>query len=280
MRRAIAVAAILAGVFPAGGCGAGAGEVPPEGSFSITETAQTLKSRLRPAEEGGAERGQVRLVVLRTTREETVVDDRGVATTVQSTEVRARLFVTVHHMVPSRICIVEIQGRKNHEVINTNSTGGFTLRYDLDGKTAIPSPGKVVTVREASSNPVLVGAIPGWQHTPRGEGRLLDEFGPGTGGETVRVGIAESTRTGDQLLEFRMAGLAPESAADLLLEDGGNGFVQVAGVAVDRQGNAVLRWSPGGSGPLPLGAASVAVFHEKPFQVRVGTGTMVEGVIP
>jgi hypothetical protein len=142
------------------------------------------------------------------------------------------------------------------------------------------SPGDRIAISDPSGVPILAGALPDWYMAPHGIGPFDDDFGPGPGGETVRVRLANSTRTGDQLLEFRMAGLAPESAADLLLEDGGNGFVQVASVAANRRGKAVLRWTSKGSDPLPLGAVTVATLEGRAFQVRVGVATVLEGAIP
>ncbi len=167
-------------------------------------------------------------------------------------------------------------------------TSPMILAADLAGRLdsgsgisiSVPSPGDRVALGDPSGGTILAGVVPDWKDRPGGTGPVRDDFGPGPEGETVDLEIDRSTRTGNEHLEFRMAGLAPESAADLLLEDGGNGFVQVGSAAANRRGRAVLRWTSKGSDPLPLGAVTVAALEGRGFQVRVGTGTVLEGVIP
>jgi hypothetical protein len=163
-------------------------------------------------------------------------------------------------------------------ILTTNLGGVLDTRHGIS--IDVPSPGGRVAIGETSGSPIIAGAVPDWRDPPGGTGRLEDDFGSGTGTETVHVRTSGSSRTGMERLEFRMAGLFPWSSADLFLEDGGSGFVRAESVSVDSHGKAVLLWISRGSDPLPLGAFTVGAFHGKAFQVRVGAETVVEGVVP
>lgn len=136
-----------------------------------------------------------------------------------------------------------------------------------------------IEVRNDAGAPILAGRIPAIGREARNRAAKATCRDDETGVRAVAT-LLKSGQAGRRRAILDVRGVAPGSAVELLVEDGTGALVPAGSVAAGGDGSADLRFDSRRGDPLPGGAGDLAALAGRPFEVRIGGDTVLEGAFP